>query len=88
MFPWDSFLHLCNLYMTCCYCMKHVIYVYFQSDINISFLRAARSGDIEKVIDGLTRQGVDINCSNAVSKISNLYVNFLCLNCLLYTING
>lgn len=38
----------------------------FQSDGNTSFLRAARAGNLEKVLEHL-KQNIDINTSNAVS---------------------
>lgn len=38
----------------------------FQSDPSTSFLRAARAGQLEKVLEYL-ESGVDINASNAVS---------------------
>lgn len=37
-----------------------------QADASTAFLRAARAGQIEKIIS-LLEQGVDINVSNAVS---------------------
>jgi hypothetical protein len=40
-----------------------------QADASTAFLRAARAGQIEKIIS-LLEQGVDINVSNAVSIIS------------------
>lgn len=39
-----------------------------QSDGNTSFLRAARAGHLDKVLEQL-RNNVDINTSNAVSKL-------------------
>lgn len=39
----------------------------FQSDGNTSFLRAARAGNLEKVLEHL-KNSIDINTSNAVSK--------------------
>ena len=39
----------------------------FQSDPSTSFLRAARAGQLEKVLEYLDSTGVDINTSNAVS---------------------
>lgn len=39
-----------------------------QADASTAFLRAARAGQIEKIIS-LLEQGVDINVSNAVSII-------------------
>lgn len=45
------------------------IYIFFfrpQADASTAFLRAARAGQIEKIIN-LLEQGVDINVSNAVS---------------------
>lgn len=38
----------------------------FQSDPSTAFLRAARAGQLEKVLEYL-ESGVDINASNAVS---------------------
>ena len=40
-----------------------------QSDSTTNFLRAARSGNLEKVLDFIDR-GHDINSSNAVSGVS------------------
>lgn len=39
---------------------------FFQSDPSTAFLRAARAGQLEKVLEYL-ESGVDINASNAVS---------------------
>lgn len=39
----------------------------FQSDPSTAFLRAARAGQLEKVLEYL-ESGVDINASNAVSR--------------------
>lgn len=43
-------------------------FLLFQSDGNTSFLRAARAGNLEKVLEHL-KQNIDINTSNAVSII-------------------
>lgn len=40
--------------------------IQFQSDGNTSFLRAARAGNLDKVLEHL-KNNVDINTSNAVS---------------------
>lgn len=46
-------------------CVSH-----FQTDANTAFLRSARAGDLEKLIEFLETGDVgDINASNAVSKI-------------------
>ena len=51
-----------NKYMCC----NIRIFFRFQSDGNSSFLRAARAGNLEKVLDYL-KGSIDINTSNAVS---------------------
>jgi len=43
-----------------------ILSFFFQSDPSTSFLRAARAGQLEKVLEYL-ESGVDINASNAVS---------------------
>ena len=42
------------------------VFIYFQSDDNASFLRAARGGNLEKVLEYL-KANTDINTCNAVS---------------------
>lgn len=56
----------------------------FQADPATSYLRAARSGNLEKVLQLLESTGVDVNTANAVSifiyifKIGkHLYIIFL-----------
>ena len=44
-----------------------LIYFPFQSDDSASFLRAARGGNSEKVLEYL-KNGIDINTCNAVSR--------------------
>ena len=48
--------------------------VYVQMDASTSLLRAARSGHVDKVMDLLEAGKVDINTSNAVSKLLPLVV--------------
>lgn len=43
-----------------------------QSDGNTSFLRAARAGNLDKVLEHL-KNGVDINTCNAVSEYSSVH---------------
>lgn len=40
--------------------------IYFKSEVNASFLRAARAGNIEKVLEFLN-DSIEINVSNSVS---------------------
>jgi len=47
----------------------YLFLLYFQSDGNTSFLRAARAGNLDKVLEHL-KNNIDINTSNAVRKIS------------------
>lgn len=42
------------------------LYTFLQSDSNASYLRAARAGNLEKVLDYL-KSGVEINICNQVS---------------------
>jgi len=55
--------------VSCSQIYNEIFYRYFQSDPSTAFLRAARAGQLEKVLEYL-ESGVDINASNAVS--SNL----------------
>lgn len=53
--------------MTMSIVLTHIKCIYFlQSDGNTSFLRAARAGNLDKVLEHL-KNNVDINTSNAVS---------------------
>lgn len=52
-------------------------FLYLQSDGNTSFLRAARAGNLDKVLEHL-KNNVDINTSNAVSMMR------CCVQCLIY----
>lgn len=45
-----------------------VCFLLLQSDGNTSFLRAARAGHLDKVLEHL-KQNIDINTSNAVSTV-------------------
>jgi hypothetical protein len=45
-----------------------------QSDSNTSFLRAARAGNLEKVLEHL-KNNIDINTCNAVRALAQLYFN-------------
>ena len=59
----------------------------FQSDDNASFLRAARGGNLEKVLEYL-KANTDINTCNAVSclelitnKVSHILLQIITKNC-------
>lgn len=56
-------------------CNNFFIIFLLQSDGNTSFLRAARAGNLDKVLEHL-KNNVDINTSNAVSiyTIYNIYI--------------
>ncbi len=47
--------------------LKVINYFFFQSDDNASFLRAARGGNLEKVLEYL-KANTDINTCNAVMR--------------------
>lgn len=51
-----------------------------QSDPSTAFLRAARAGQLEKVLEYL-ESGVDINASNAVSRKVFVAYNSVIINC-------
>lgn len=53
-----------------------MVYIILQAEGNTSsFLRAARSGNLDKVIEHLKNK-IDINTSNSVS-INNLYLLYI-----------
>lgn len=56
----ESFLNFTRIHTEC------ISFYFFQSDPSTAFLRAARAGQLEKVLEYL-ESGVDINASNAVS---------------------
>lgn len=58
-----------HLMLSCSQIYNEIFYRYFQSDPSTAFLRAARAGQLEKVLEYL-ESGVDINASNAVSSIN------------------
>ena len=51
-----------------------VLFYFFQSDDNASFLRAARGGNLEKVLEYL-KANTDINTCNAVRSIHHFMYN-------------
>lgn len=63
---------LCNGFIICiliCCLFSFTLLIFLQSDSNASYLRAARAGNLEKVLDYL-KSGVEINICNQVSFLS------------------
>lgn len=63
-----------------------MINIILQAEGNTSsFLRAARSGNLDKVVEHLKNK-IDINTSNSVSILNDLYLSYILklysLNCL------
>lgn len=57
--------------------MNNERFLSFQADTNTSFLRAARGGELGKLVEFLeTGQILDINASNAVSFVFDFYSDF------------
>lgn len=60
--------------------LRYTLFLFsFQSDPSTAFLRAARAGQLEKVLEYL-ESGVDINASNAVSFSRNFCFNYCIIN--------
>ena len=61
------------------------MYIIKKTEVNASFLRAARAGNLEKVIEYL-KENIDINVSNTVILKDlkrfkmMIYYKFFCLN--------
>lgn len=67
----NVYLYCVSIYLSLCY-----FSCFFQSDSNTSFLRAARAGNIDKVLEYL-KGGVDIGTSNQVSLLFLLSTTLL-----------
>lgn len=54
-----------------------IVSLLFKADPATSYLRAARSGNLEKVLLLLENSGVDVNTANAVSIYFYLFLRFI-----------